>query len=60
MKSLLEKIEKIHYLSYFQRTINQERYIRNILGIFIKEVFKDKISTFVLNFFEEKEKELFS
>ena len=52
MKSLLEKIMKIHYLSYFQRTINQENYIRSKLWIFIKEVFKNKISTFVFNFFK--------
>lgn len=55
MKNLLEKAMKIHYLSYFQRTINQQQFIKNKLWIFFNEEFKDKISQFTFNYFKEKE-----
>ena len=55
MKNLLEKTMKIHYISYFQRTINKQKFIKNRLWIFFNEEFKDKISEFTFDYFKEKE-----
>ena len=55
MKNLLEKIMEIHYLSFFQRTINQQRFIKNKFCNFIKKEFGNKIKDFTFYFFKEKE-----
>ena len=55
MKNLLEKVMKIHYLSFFQRTINQQKFIKTQLWNFIKEEFENKIKVFTFYFFKEKE-----
>ena len=55
MKNLLDKIMKIHYLSFFQRTINQQRFIKSKFWNFIKEEFENKIKMFTFYFFKEKE-----
>jgi ankyrin repeat protein len=55
MKSLLKKAEKIHYLSYFQKTINKKDFIQNNLWTFIKEEFKDRLNFYVFSFIKERE-----
>ena len=55
MKNLLEKVMKIHYLSFFQRTINQQKFIKTQFLNFIKEEFENKIKVFTFYFFKEKE-----
>ena len=55
MKNLLEKIMMIHYLSYFHCTINQQRFIKTKLWIFINKEFKNKISVFTFHYFKERE-----
>ena len=55
MKSLLERIIKIYYASFFKRTADQQKFIRNNLWIFINEEFRDKISDFIYNFIKNKE-----
>ena len=57
MKSLLERIMKIHYLSLFQKSINQQKFIRYNFWILINEEFKNKIDKRVYD--KIKEKELF-
>ena len=55
MKSLLDRIMKIYYASFFQRTANQQKFIQNKFWIFINEEFRDKISDFIYNFIKNKE-----
>ena len=55
MKTLLERMMRIHYISVFLKTANQQRFIQNSLWIFIKEEFNKKISPFLFNFIKEKE-----
>ena len=57
MKSLLERTMKIHYLSLFQKSINQQKFIRYNFWILINEEFKNKIDKRVYD--KIKEKELF-
>ena len=57
MKSLLERTMKIHYLSFFQKGINQQKFIRYNFWILINEEFKNKIDKRVYD--KIKEKELF-
>ena len=55
MKSLLKRAEKIHYLSYFQKTKNKKDFIQNNLWTFIKEEFKDRLNFYVFSFIKERE-----
>ena len=55
MKSFLERVMKIHYLSFFQKNANQQRFIKKNIWIFINEVFKSKISEYVYNIIKDKE-----
>ena len=55
MKTLLERMMRIHYISVFLKTANQQRFIQNSLWIFIKEEFNKKICPFLFNFIKEKE-----
>ena len=61
MKNLLEKIMKLHYSSYFQKTCIQYLYIQSGLLTFIKEELNRKLKKEVLDYFNEKEiKDIFN
>ena len=61
MKNLLEKIMKLHYSSYFQKTCIQYLYIQSGLLTFIKEELNFKLQKEVLDYFNEKEiKDIFN
>ena len=61
MKNLLEKIMKLHYSSYFQKTCIQDLYIQSGLLTFIKEELNRKLKKEVLDYFNEKEiKDIFN
>ena len=55
MKSLLGKMMKIYYLSYFKKISVQQKFIRNNLWTFMNEELKDKISEFVFTIIKDKE-----
>ena len=61
VKNLLEKVMKLHYSSYFQKTFIQDLYIQSGLLAFIKEEFNYKLQKEVLDYFKEKEiKDIFN
>ena len=54
MKNLMNKIIKLHYSSYFQKTSVHNVYIQSGLWAFIKEEFKDKLHDEVIEYFNDK------
>ena len=55
MKSLLERVMNIHYLSFFQKNINQQKFIRHNFWILISEEFKNKINKYAYDIIKNKE-----
>ena len=61
MKNLLNKITKLYYTSYFQKSFTQSGYIQSGLWAFIKEEFSDKLEDEVFKYFMSKEiKDIFT
>ena len=61
MKYLLTKIMKLHYTSFFQKTLVQDDFIQSGLWVFIKEEFHHKLQEEVFLFFKRKEiKDIFT
>ena len=61
MKNLLNKITRLYYTSYFQKSFTQSGYIQSGLWAFIKEEFQDKLKKEVIEFFMSKEiKDIFT
>ena len=54
MKNLFEKVAKLYYTSYFQKSFKQSGYIQSGLWTFIKEELKDKLKEEVFEYFMRK------
>ena len=54
MLNLMNKINKLHYSSFFHKTFNQDLFIQCGLWAFIKEEFRHKINDEVFNYFNNK------
>ena len=54
MKSLLNKIMKLHYSSYFRKNSIQSLYIQSGLWVYIREEFRDKLQKEVFDYFNHK------